>query len=153
MRVNLGRNLTLKTISLLLAIVCWYVVGHEEMRLVDFTVPVDYVNLPAEFALAGEVVDHVGVRLRGTEANMKTVSGSDIIARVDLSQALRGVTADIEAEHPSIRIGALTTLRELSEDPTVRRYLPSLGAAASRVATPQIRNVGTLGGNLPQGNP
>lgn len=90
MRVILRRNLTLKIISLLLAIVCWYVVGHEELRLVDFTVPVDYANLPPEFALSGEVVDHVSVRLRGTEANMKTVSGSDIVARIDLSQALLG---------------------------------------------------------------
>jgi hypothetical protein len=89
-RVTLGRNLTLKIFSLLLAIVCWYVAGHEELRLVDFTVPVDYVNLPPEFALGGEIVDRVSVRLRGTEANMKTVSGSDLVARIDLSQVLLG---------------------------------------------------------------
>jgi len=66
--------------------------------------------------------------------------------------ALSGVKANLTAAQPSIMLGALTTLRELSEDETVRRYLPSLAAAASRVATPQIRNVGTLGGNLLQEN-
>jgi len=89
-RVSLRRNLTLKIFSVLLAIVCWYVVGHEEVRLVDFTVPVDYANLPADFELSGEVVDRVSVRLRGTEANMKTVSGSDLVAKIDLSQVLLG---------------------------------------------------------------
>jgi len=66
--------------------------------------------------------------------------------------ALRGVTAKIDAPQPSVTLGALTTLRELAEDQNVRRYLPALAAAASRVATPQIRNMGTLGGNLLQEN-
>jgi xanthine dehydrogenase YagS FAD-binding subunit len=66
--------------------------------------------------------------------------------------AMRGVTADTKVEQPSIKLGPLTTLRELTEDETVRRYLPALAAAASRVATPQIRNIGTLGGNLLQEN-
>jgi xanthine dehydrogenase YagS FAD-binding subunit len=67
--------------------------------------------------------------------------------------ALRGINAaNITAPQPSITIGSLTTLRELAEDENVRRYLPALAAAASRVATPQIRNIGTLGGNLLQEN-
>jgi xanthine dehydrogenase YagS FAD-binding subunit len=66
--------------------------------------------------------------------------------------ALRGVSAKVDDPQPSVTLGALTTLRELSEDTNVRRYLPALAAAASRVATPQIRNVGTLGGNLLQEN-
>jgi xanthine dehydrogenase YagS FAD-binding subunit len=66
--------------------------------------------------------------------------------------ALRGVTANVTAPQPSVTVGSLTTLRELAEDENVRRYLPALATAASRVATPQIRNVGTLGGNLLQEN-
>jgi len=49
-----------------------------------------------------------------------------------------------------ISIGALATLGELERHPELRRLCPALGLAASRVATPQIRNVGTLGGNLLQ---
>jgi xanthine dehydrogenase YagS FAD-binding subunit len=66
--------------------------------------------------------------------------------------ALRGVTATMTAEQQSVTLGALTTLHELAEDEKVRLYLPALATAASRVATPQIRNVGTLGGNLLQEN-
>jgi xanthine dehydrogenase YagS FAD-binding subunit len=66
--------------------------------------------------------------------------------------ALRGIKANITAPQPSLTLGSLTTLREVAEDENVRRYLPALAAAASRVATPQIRNVGTVGGNLLQEN-
>jgi xanthine dehydrogenase YagS FAD-binding subunit len=66
--------------------------------------------------------------------------------------SLRGIKPDLTATQPGVTLGALTTLRELAEDETVRRYLPALSRAASRVATPQIRNVGTLGGNLLQEN-
>lgn len=65
---------------------------------------------------------------------------------------LRGVTTNIDAPQPGITIGALTTLQEVSEHPDIQRYLPSLATAAARVATPQIRNIGTVGGNLLQEN-
>ena len=67
--------------------------------------------------------------------------------------ALRGIKAGFtDAKEPGFTLGALTTLREVAEDEGVRRYLPALAMAASRVATPQIRNVGTVGGNLLQEN-
>jgi xanthine dehydrogenase YagS FAD-binding subunit len=65
---------------------------------------------------------------------------------------LHGIKADIGAAQPSVTLGALTTLREVAEDETIRRYLPALATAAARVATPQIRNIGTVGGNLLQEN-
>lgn len=50
----------------------------------------------------------------------------------------------------SLSIGALTTIHDLSLDPQVARELPALARAAGEVAGPQIRHVGTLGGNLCQ---
>ena len=55
----------------------------------------------------------------------------------------------IEAGPPA-RFGALATLAALSGDPGVRRHYPALADAAGEAATPQIRNVATLGGNLCQ---
>ncbi|HXU07059.1 MAG TPA: FAD binding domain-containing protein, partial [Polyangia bacterium] len=66
--------------------------------------------------------------------------------------SLQGIRANFTAPEPGFTLGALTTLREVAEDEGVRRYLPALAMAASRVATPQIRNVGTVGGNLLQEN-
>ncbi|HET7321349.1 MAG TPA: FAD binding domain-containing protein, partial [Longimicrobiaceae bacterium] len=45
-------------------------------------------------------------------------------------------------------IGATETLTDVSRHPLVRKLYPSLAAAAGQVAGPQIRNQGTLGGNL-----
>lgn len=46
------------------------------------------------------------------------------------------------------RIGACATLSEIAADPRFRNGLTALAQAASFVATPQIRNMATLGGNL-----
>ena len=48
------------------------------------------------------------------------------------------------------RIGALTTLSEIVENSDIRRRYPGLAQAAAEVASPQLRNQGTLGGNLCQ---
>jgi xanthine dehydrogenase YagS FAD-binding subunit len=49
-----------------------------------------------------------------------------------------------------LRIGALVTLTQLEESAEVRRSFPGLAEAAHSIATPQIRNLGTVGGNLCQ---
>jgi len=48
------------------------------------------------------------------------------------------------------RIGAKLTVAALASDPAIRSGWPALAAAAGALATPQIRAVGTLGGNLNQ---
>lgn len=47
-------------------------------------------------------------------------------------------------------IGALTTITQVSENPLVRNKYPGLASGASEVASPQLRNQGTIGGNLCQ---
>lgn len=49
-----------------------------------------------------------------------------------------------------LEIGALTTLADIEHSPLVRAKYALLATAAGRVASPQIRNAGTLGGNLCQ---
>ena len=49
-----------------------------------------------------------------------------------------------------IEIGALTTLAEIERNELIAERYPVLSSAAGRVASPQIRNAGTLGGNLCQ---
>jgi xanthine dehydrogenase YagS FAD-binding subunit len=55
----------------------------------------------------------------------------------------------IEAGPPA-KIGALATLARIAEDPGLRRAYPALADAAGGAATPQIRHMATLGGNLCQ---
>lgn len=69
-------------------------------------------------------------------------------ALIDLSgiESLRGIreTAD------GIEIGALTTLTEVASNALIQQRYSVLSKAASVVASPQIRNIGTLGGNVSQ---
>jgi xanthine dehydrogenase YagS FAD-binding subunit len=69
-------------------------------------------------------------------------------AVVDLSgiEELKGVRSSGEG----IEIGALTTLTEIVNDPIVKEKYSLLAQACETVASPQIRNQGTLGGNVSQ---
>ena len=56
----------------------------------------------------------------------------------------------VKLEDGRLKIGALTTLTELSENEAVKANAPALAEAAHSVATPLIRNMGTVGGNVMQ---
>jgi xanthine dehydrogenase YagS FAD-binding subunit len=68
---------------------------------------------------------------------------------VDLSgvEALRGVT---KAADGGLEIGATTTLTDVANSAMVKESFRLLSQAAALVASPQIRNQGTLGGNVSQ---
>ena len=67
--------------------------------------------------------------------NLKTIAG------------LNGIAA---TPNGGLRIGALVTLTQLGADPRVQKDYPGLAEAVHAIATPQIRNLGTVGGNLGQ---
>jgi carbon-monoxide dehydrogenase medium subunit len=52
-----------------------------------------------------------------------------------------------------LRIGALTRHATVAEAPAIKTHYPMLAAMAAQVAHPQIRNMGTLGGNLCYADP
>jgi xanthine dehydrogenase YagS FAD-binding subunit len=71
---------------------------------------------------------------------------------VDLSGIgeLRGIRASGNDGSDGIEIGAMTTLAELANHPIIRQKFDLLAQAAELVASPQIRNQGTVGGNVSQ---
>ena len=58
---------------------------------------------------------------------------------------LRGITSQPDS---SLQLGALTTLTEIERSPLVRELYPVLHEAAATIASPVLRNMGTLGGNI-----
>ncbi len=64
--------------------------------------------------------------------------------------ALRGIALD---EGGGLRIGALTLHAEVAASRVVRERFPMLASMAARVANPQVRNQGTIGGNLCYADP
>jgi xanthine dehydrogenase YagS FAD-binding subunit len=85
--------------------------------------------------------------------------GSDLLGMVkehlvqpDVLVNLRSIHGldRIEAKGGKVNIGGLTTLDTLSRDQLIRKSYTVLAEAAEDVATPQIRNVGTIAGNVCQ---
>jgi 4-hydroxybenzoyl-CoA reductase subunit beta len=65
--------------------------------------------------------------------------------------ALRGLSHElryVRDEEGELRLGALCTIDELARSPLVKARLPALADAASQIAGPQLRRMGTLGGNI-----
>jgi 4-hydroxybenzoyl-CoA reductase subunit beta len=89
---------------------------------------------------------------------MLVAGGTDLFPNMKRRQfappvliGLRGIptlkSIDGSAEQ-GLRIGSGVTLTTLAEHPLVLRHYPALATAAGSVSTPQLRNVGTIGGNL-----
>lgn len=60
---------------------------------------------------------------------------------------------DISLENSYIVIGAAATFSEIERSPLIREHGPVLAQAASHLGSPQIRNVGTLAGNVVNAQP
>jgi len=65
-------------------------------------------------------------------------------------QALENCRGIKETADGGLAIGALTTITEIAENPMVQEKYPGLSQGAFEVASPQLRNQGTIGGNLCQ---
>ena len=80
-----------------------------------------------------------------SEMKEGVVRPSSLISLTEIS-SLRDVTWN----ENGLSIGAMVTLTEIASDPMIRRRCSVLSEASETVATLQIRNIGTLGGNLCQ---
>jgi 4-hydroxybenzoyl-CoA reductase subunit beta len=116
------------------------------MRLPHFEFRAPRTVEEAAYILAGE----------GTDA-MPLAGGTDLLPNMKRRQqvprtlmSLRHIESMIRVEFESsgARLGACITLTNIASDPRFRNGLTALAQAASQVATPQIRNMATLGGNL-----
>jgi xanthine dehydrogenase YagS FAD-binding subunit len=84
--------------------------------------------------------------------DLLTLMKADLIAPSHLVDIKRLAELDdrIEAGRDGLTIGALATLARLEEDPLVQTHYPALAEAAGLAATPQLRNMATIGGNVLQ---
>ena len=108
-----------------------------------------------------ESVQHaVQLRLEHPEAHI-IAGGSDVLVQmregkragvelisIFMLDELRGVSID---DDENIRIGSLTSFSHITKDPIIQKYINVLGEAVDQVGGPQIRNIGTIGGNTCNG--
>ena len=109
---------------------------------------------------AASVEEAVALRLEHPEAQI-IAGGSDVLVQMREGKragkelisiygidAMRGVSIDAEE---NIRIGSLTSFSHITRDPIIQKYCNVLGEAVDMVGGPQIRNIGTIGGNTCNG--
>ncbi|MGA7328480.1 MAG: FAD binding domain-containing protein [Rhodomicrobium sp.] len=110
-------------------------------------------------ALVADAITVSGAEARGASAIIKA-GGIDILdlmkenllapANVISLSAIPGLETIAEDPNGGLRIGTMATLARIATNPQVRKRYPALAEAALSSASPQIRNVATLGGNLLQ---
>ncbi|MDD3410783.1 MAG: xanthine dehydrogenase FAD-binding subunit XdhB [Eubacteriales bacterium] len=99
--------------------------------------------------------------LRADESALVISGGTDVLIQcregklagcslvsVNGLKELQGVTEGPDGE---VVIGAATVFSHITNSPLVRRTMPMLGEAVDQVGGPQIRNMGTIGGNVCNG--
>ncbi len=108
-----------------------------------------------------ESVSHA-IRLLEEHTDAKVIAGgSDILIKIREGKLkdvelvsiygldeLRGVMLE---EDGALRIGSLTSFSHVTKHPLIQRHIRVLGEAVDKVGGPQIRNIGTIGGNTCNG--
>jgi 4-hydroxybenzoyl-CoA reductase subunit beta len=116
------------------------------------------MTLPAVEVLRPTTVAEAVEALRAHAGARVLAGGTDIVPNLKYGMyetqhlvALRGLSSELRyvregADHYSI--GALCTIDELASSPLIQRELPALAEACAGIAGPQLRRMGTFGGNL-----
>lgn len=74
-------------------------------------------------------------------------AGKELVSIYGLDE-MRGVSYEADG---AIRIGSLTSFSHITRDPIIQKHINVLGEAVDMVGGPQIRNIGTIGGNTCNG--
>jgi len=117
------------------------------------------LRLPPFRYLAPITIEQAAAMLAGEgEQAMLVAGGTDLYPNMKRRQftppvliGLRGIAAlkSIDGSpEQGMRIGAGVTLTTLAEHPLIQQHYPALATAAAAVSTPQLRNAGTIGGNV-----
>jgi 4-hydroxybenzoyl-CoA reductase subunit beta len=116
------------------------------------------MRLPLFEFRAPRTLEEAARILNGEGANaMPLAGGTDLLPNMKRRQqvprtlmSLRHIEklTQVELGASGSRLGACLTLADIAADPRFRNGLTALTQAASQVATPQIRNMATLGGNI-----
>lgn len=83
-------NLSLKAMSLALAVLLWVVIAGEKTSEMGLSVPLEMRNVPKDLELMGDAVNTVEVRLRASPGVIQRLNTSEVQAQVDLADRGEG---------------------------------------------------------------
>jgi YbbR domain-containing protein len=90
MRAVLTDNLGLKALSLVLALLLWFVIAGETASEMGLRVPLELQNVPRDLELTGDAVDAVEVRVRASAGIIHALNPGDVAAQIDLTGSAEG---------------------------------------------------------------
>ena len=118
-----------------------------------------YRMRPFEFVEPTTLADVISLLQNGAQQARLIAGGSDLLGELkddvvhyERLVSLSGIKAlqDLHQDETGLRLGALVTIAQLEHEPRLQGPYHILAEAARGVATPEVRNQGTLGGNLCQ---
>jgi CO/xanthine dehydrogenase FAD-binding subunit len=123
-----------------------------------------WLRLPRFDYLAPETVGEACRLLAEYAGRAKVMAGgTDLLVSMKQQKVAPAYIVNIKAipgldyiryrQEDGLRIGALATLQSVAASPVIREKFGLLGAAVDKIGTPQVRNMGTIGGNISNGGP
>ena len=112
-------------------------------------IAVDTIEEAAETLAAGPVTVLAG----GTDLMLQTEAGTRSYAATLMNIRRVAKLRGVGLEDGSLTIGALTTVSDLLADPIIGAHCPILAETADQFASPQIRNMASIGGNICNASP
>ena len=85
------KNLSLKLISIFLAVILWYFVISEKRGVNALSIPLDFRNIPSSLIIIENPEESINIRITGPETIMRGLSPRDVKAIIDLSNAKPGI--------------------------------------------------------------
>lgn len=120
---------------------------------------ISYRHLPRFDHLAPKTVEEACLLLSKYKGKAKVIAGgTDLLPAMRNREVTPAYIINVRSipnldyihytDAEGLKIGALVTLYDIESSPIIREKFPMVADAASKIGTPQVRNMGTIGGNL-----
>jgi len=120
---------------------------------------ISYRHLPRFDHLAPKTVEEACLLLSKYKGKAKVIAGgTDLLPAMRNREVTPAYIINVRSipnldyirytDAEGLKIGALATLYDIESSPIIREKFPMVADAASKIGTPQVRNMGTIGGNL-----
>lgn len=120
---------------------------------------ISYRHLPRFDHLAPKTMEEACLLLSKYKGKAKVIAGgTDLLPAMRNREVTPAYIINVRSipnldyirytDAEGLKIGALATLYDIESSPIIREKFPMVADAASKIGTPQVRNMGTIGGNL-----
>ncbi len=140
LRTHIFGHIWLKIVSILIALILWWAVAHDQPAEIALSVPIEFYNTPEHLEISSERIQRAEVRVMGPARILRQMTNADIDAVIDLAGAHVGQhTFDLTPKQ----------IRHVPHNVHIVQVVPSqvrleLDRSASKVVDVTPRVIGTF---------